>query len=109
MSPETYLWFCRNVHCTPGSSPVEPHQTSLNANTHTHFILTLCREAVATGDLGLSGLTAVEGGTLLLQHWSCGAVDCSVHCRGEDRRVRELAYLCESPIIPLLTGSLNVV
>ena len=55
------------------------HTKPASTQTLTHFILTLCREAVATGDLGLSGLTAVEGGTLLLQHWSCGAVDRSVH------------------------------
>lgn len=61
-----------------------------------HFILTLCWESIATGDLGLSGLTAVEGGTLLHKHWACSAVDRSVHWRGEHRRFRKMAGLCEA-------------
>ena len=77
--------------------------------TLTHFILTLCRQAVATGDLGLSSLAATEGSALLFQQRPCSAVDRSVHCRRDDRRFRELAYLCESAARWLLRGRQNVV
>lgn len=52
-----------------------------------HLILTLCREAVATGDLGLSGVTAVEGGAFLYEHWTCSAVDRSIHWKEENRNI----------------------
>lgn len=44
-----------------------------------HLILTLGWQTVATSDLSLSGVTAPEGGALLLQQRACGAVDGSVH------------------------------
>lgn len=89
-------FFCKILH----HCQTLPHLEAVQGN-HTeqpdwrswkldkHFILTLCWEAIATSDLGLSGLTAVEGGTLLYQHWTCSTVDRPVHWRGEDRRFRE--------------------
>lgn len=55
-------------------------------------VLTLCREAVTTSDLGLAGLTALERSTFLQECWTGGAVDGPVHWRREEDGVR-LSYM----------------
>lgn len=84
---------------TPGGRPAAPHQAaSLQllrvTQTPSHFTLTLFQEAVGAGDLGLA---TMEGRSLLYDLGSPSTVDGSVHWNRDDRRFRELSYLCESP------------
>lgn len=59
-----------------------PHPSCWELHKHSsHFTLTLCREAVATGDLGLPRLAAVERSALVLEQRTRSPVDGSVHCK----------------------------
>lgn len=63
-----------------------------NMNLFGYWVLTLCRKAVATGDLGLAGLTALERSTFLHQYRTSSAVDRPVHWRKENDSFR-LSYM----------------
>lgn len=60
-------------------------------NLFGYWVLTLCREAISTGDLGLAGLTALERSTFLHQYQASSAVDGPVHWRREEDSFR-LSY-----------------
>lgn len=65
-------------------------------NVFGYWVLTLCREAVTTGNLGLAGLTALERSTFLHKYRTSSAVDRPVHWRREDDSVR-LFYMQFNP------------
>lgn len=57
-------------------------------NVFGHQVLTLCREAITTGDFGLAGLTALEKSTFLHQYRTSSAVDRPIHWGREEDGVK---------------------